>query len=267
MKLAIATIFYQSLKEIERLIQSIPSSDNATIDSFIWIDGIFKYTKEQNPQLPDLSDYEVIETIIDGMKDKPNIENIFKYKPNTTEFEKRNTYLETCKEENIDYLIIADSDEFFIYDPGTKPERSWELFRRNFEVLTRKNGFRHNIFSIRTLDIATNTKSDCPRCWYNPAQMRYIHGSHYFYANIETEQKIIENHIYRKLNYCAQSRGVVKGLTLAHSHDLRTNEQLQLREQYQKYLVTYESLIQNGYSHEKADKIAKANPSKDFNPT
>ena len=266
MRLAIATIFYNAKAELERLVKSIP---NNSVDCCIWIDGIFKYTKEQNPELSDLSNDDSIFSILGDMSNKPRIFNIYEYDSNFTEFNKRNHYLEICKVYDIDYLIIVDSDEFFVYPEGVTAERSWQLFRRNFEMLARKNSFQHNVFSIRSLDIATNTESHRPRCWYNPGDMSYVNLSHYHYGNIhnKTEFDKIQTAREQRLNYCQESRGVIKGITLAHSHDLRTKEQLQLREQYQRYLVKYESLVQNGYSHEKAHKIAKANPSKEFNPT
>lgn len=268
MKLAIGTIFYNSKAELERLLNSIPDK---AIDWFIGIDGIFQYTKEQNPNLPELSNDGSRELILSDTI-TPRISNIatwFENKSNSTEYEKRNKYLEICKKLEIDYLIIVDSDEYFVYPDGITPERSWDIFRKNFEMLARKNAFQHNVFSIRTYDPKTNSESSCPRCWYNPGDMSYVNLSHYNYGNIhnETEFDKIQTAREQRLNYCQESRGVIKGLTLAHDHSLRTKEQLRLREQYQRYLVTYESLVQNGYSHEKAHKIAKANPSKDFTPT
>jgi len=264
MKLAIATIFYNAKAELERLVKSIP---NNSVDCCIWIDGIFKYTKEQNPELSEYSNDDSVYSLLGDMSNKSNIFNIYEYDPNFTEFNKRNHYLEICKVYDIDYLIIVDSDEYFVYNEGITPERSWQLFRRNFEMLASKSGFRHNVFSIRTLDTKTNTDSSCPRCWYNPGDMRYLRNSHYHYGNVELDKKQIEIHEKNNLCFCQESRGVIKGLTLAHDHSLRTKEQLQLREQYQRYGVRYEELVQNGYSHEKAHRIASQNPSKDFNPT
>ena len=268
MKIAVATIFYNSKAELERLINSIPDK---AIDWFIGIDGIFKYTKEQNPELPELSNDGSNEIIInDLIGNIGRITNIASYRfnmPNSTEYEKRNKYLEICKSMEIDYLIIVDSDEYFIYNEGITPERSWQIFRRNFEQLAEKNAFRHNVFSIRSWDVASNSEAVRARCWYNPGDMRYIHNSHYHYYNEKTEQKDLEHCIQNRLTYCQSTRGVIKGLTLAHDHSLRTKEQLRLREQYQRYLITYESLVQNGYKPDEAHRLAKLNPSKDFNPT
>ena len=142
------------------------------------------------------------------------------------------------------------------------------MFKYNFEIFVRRNDFHHNVFSIREVDPITKLElAHRPRCWYNPGDMRYINNSHYHYANIETEKAEIENFKSRNIMYTQYSKAVIKGVYLAHDHSLRTKEQLLLREQYQRYLVTYESLVQNGYSHEKADKVAKQNPTKDFNPT
>lgn len=267
MKLAIGTIFYNSKAELKRLIESIPDK---AIDWFIGIDGIFQYTKEQNPNLSDLSNDGSRELFVSDMIDRTT--NIASYRfdmPNSTEYDKRNEYLNICRTMEIDYLIIVDSDEYFVYNEGISPERSWDIFKKNFEMLARKNGFKHNVFSIRTFNPNTNIESSCPRCWYNPADMSYVNLSHYHYGNIHNKEEFDKIQIAREqnLNFCQESKGVIKGLTLAHDHSLRSKKQLQIREKYQKYLVTYESLVQNGYSHDKAHKIAKLNPSNEFNPT
>jgi hypothetical protein len=261
MILGIGTIFHNSYSELKRLSESLPPN---SVDIWLCIDGIFNYSKEQNPELPDLSNDGSRELLLN----QKNIEQVHIFDmPRSSEFDKRNKYLEMCKQYNIDTLIITDSDEFFIVPEGVTPERSWDIFKRNFEMLASKNGYKHNVFSIRTLDIATNTDSVRARCWYNPADMRYVHNSHYHYYNTKTEQKDLEHCIQNRLTYCQSTRGVIKGLTLAHDHSLRSKEQLQLREQYQRFLVTYESLVQNGYTPEEAHKLAKSNPSKDYNPT
>src|SRR5688572_22608051 len=117
MKIAIATIFYNSFEEIKRLLDSIPVG---AIDYFIGVDGIFKYTKEKYPQLPEYSD--VYSRALILSKDEKFVPVLVE-KPNSTEFEKRNAYLETAEKlGDIDVLMIIDSDEMFLYDSGTKPE-------------------------------------------------------------------------------------------------------------------------------------------------
>ena len=55
---------------------------------------------------------------------------------------------------------------------------------------------------------------------------------------------------------------------MAHDHKLRTPQQQQLREKYQKYLVTYESLVQSyRFSREDTHKIALSKPDPHFLPT
>ena len=59
-----------------------------------------------------------------------NYPNVFiDYAPNLLEHEKRNRYLALCKDFKVDYLIIADSDEYFIDDCD------WEQFKKDLKTM------------------------------------------------------------------------------------------------------------------------------------
>ena len=264
MKITLATIFYNNYTELKRLIESIPKD---TIDYFIGIDGIFKYTQEQHLELPELSDDGSRQLFLTDGSDSKQYVSILVNCENKTEYEKRNRYLEICTNfDDIDCIIIVDTDELFFYEPGYTPEDSWNRFRKNLEFEMRRYP-GHNVFGIRYLDEA-GTDTYKPRVWVNPAKMRYVYGSHYNYANIETEAKDIEYFKSQNLQYCQQAQAIVKGVTLKHDHSLRSDEYQNRRKEYQKYLVKFESLVQSHkYTQEEAHKIAKENPSSDFQPT
>lgn len=264
MKIAIATIFYNNKPELQRLADSIP--DNV-VDYWICVDGPFRYNLDVNPELPHKSDDGSIDVIIES-RFKFNYGVVLHYKAGHTEFDKRNTYLENCQELGIDCLLIIDSDEYFIYpDDGKTPLECWQRFIKNLELETIKYP-HHNVYGIEALE-GIDTQTYRQRIWLNPGQMRYINGSHYHYANIETEQIDIENFAKYKQTYCQDARSIIKGgVILAHNQSLRTKEYQERRKQYQQYLVRYEELIQSyKFSKEDADKLAKDKPATTFNPT
>ena len=193
MKIALATIFYNNAKELERLVNSIPDK---TLGYFIGVDGIFRYIKEQHPDLSNLSVDGSREILLDQHHKK--FATCLFILDNSTEFDKRNTYLRVAEALEIDCIIIVDTDEMFYYEPGYTPEDSWNRFRKNLEFEMRRYP-GHNVFGIRYLDEA-GTDTYKPRVWVNPSKMRYVYGSHYNYANIETEAKDIEYFKSQNLN-------------------------------------------------------------------
>jgi hypothetical protein len=268
MKIAIATIFYNNCDELKRLFDSIPDK---AIDWFIGIDGIFKYTKEQHPELPDLSNDGSRQLILGekGPAERITTQAVtLVNNANTTEFEKRNRYLEICQEirDNIDCLIITDTDEYFIYPPGKNPIDCWNHLRKNIEIEMIQNA-NHNVYGIRYLEGDADTYK--PRIWVNPAKMRYVNGSHYHYANIETEKDTLETFKQNRINYVQNAAKILRGgVTMTHDHSLRSQDYQKRREEYQKYLVRYEELTQSyKFTQEECHQMAKANPDTDWEPT
>jgi hypothetical protein len=262
-KIALLLIFYNNKEEIQRLINSIPDK---VVDYFIAIDGIFQYQAEENPDLPMKSNDGSIQVITDSAS-KFNNSVVIHYKPGATEFDKRNTYLENCKKlGDVDVGIVTDSDEYFHYDIGYKPEDCWQRFRKNLEFEIRKHP-QHNVFGIDYIDEA-GTRTYKPRVWVNPHEMRYFYGSHYMYGNIKTDASIMEEFKKYKTCYCQPALALIKGLTLKHDHVLRSKEYQERRKKYQQYLVKYEELIQSHkFTFEEADKLAKEDPAIGFDPT
>jgi hypothetical protein len=259
LKIALLLIFYNNKKELERLVNSIP---NNAIDMIIAIDGIFKYTAEQNPNLSLLSNDGSREFLL-NQQSKYHI-CLFDM-PNVIEVDKRNKYLELAEKYNITVGIVCDSDEYFYYydkDPLTQ----WNKFRAEMEHFAKLNK-NHNIYSIKTILADDYALMEYPRVWYKPGDMRYFRNSHYHYLNIKNGE--YELHKDLKIMHTQQSMGTVQSLFLRHNHALRTEEQLKYRKDYQMYLINFEMLVQKNTPIETADLIAKKYPyptNRDYDP-
>lgn len=266
-KIALATIFYQCATELQRLVDSIPPK---VIDYWITVDGPFRYNLDMNPQLPHKSNDGSL-MVISNSAPKFNNAVIIEYKEGATEFDKRNTYLDICKKlkGEIDAIIIVDSDEYFIYSPGLEPLAAWQRFKKNIELEMIQHP-HHNVYGIPYVHKDSPSDTYKPRIWVHPEKMRYINGSHYHYANWETEKQDIENFAKYGSTYCTYARSIIKGgVIMTQDQNLRTQEYQDQRKRYQQYLVRYEELIQQSqkYTQEEADRIARESPSSDFDPT
>lgn len=254
LNIAILCNFYQAYRGLERLLNSIP---NDFIQYFIGIDGCYLYHKERNSDLPKLSTDGSRELILQTQ----NIpEKILVDFPNRLEHEKRNKYLEICEtyDKKIDVGIICDDDEFFIYPQEEDPIESFARFKKNIELTIQKHK-DHNVFSIRGLNMNANPPYDCayPRIFVNPGQMRYLQFSHYYYGNIYREKKEIEQFAAQRYIFVQYSAAIIKGIILAHSHDLRSKEYMKQREEYIEYLKRFEGLVQSYYfNSDQAHRLA-----------
>ena len=277
LKIAIATIFYQCKEEMQRLIDSIPPK---VVDTWICVDGPFRYNLDMNPDLSHKSDDGSLAVIYDSAP-KFIDSVILHHKPGSTEFDKRNTYLENCQKlGDINVLIIVDSDEMFVYPSGVKPLECWNRFKQNIEIEIIRNR-HHNVYGIPYFEevaatggedkwkavIGTTADTYKPRVWVNPGAMRYINNSHYNFANIYTQQKDIEDFKKNGLTYCQHVAKIIRGgIVLTQDQSLRTKEYQQQRKRYQQYLISLEPLVQTGKSFEEADKLAKEQPSENWDP-
>ena len=278
MKLAIATIYWNSRQGLKRLLKSIPPN---TLDYFIAIDGMFAFYSAQNYKRYnfDLSDPSHVPNYnsLDGSTEllqshfkDTNTKLILEQSAQPmTQVQKRNRYLEICDKQQVDitHLIIVDSDEFFHYPKDAqnnqaKQQEYWTQFKSNFTRLTTLDPDHHNVYSIKCIyaDQKPAIVMDRPRCWYNPGQMRYIRNSHYHYANIYTEQaKINYTPSYSKTRmYCQPPKYTLPDtVMLVHDPNILSTKQQKLRQLYKKYSHIYEQQILTGKTHKEADLIAR----------
>ena len=245
MKLALGLIYYQGKPELKLLLDSLPYNNGPYF--IIAIDCILKYTYEQNKELQLLSNDGSTELL----RSYRHAEVKIIHAGNRTEHEKRNRYLEMCEKLDIDYLIICDSDEYFIYEDLDcscirKRAKLWTRFRNNFEREAQYYNGHQNVFNIQMFDPRTNVKQDRPRCWYKPGEMRYLHRSHYHYGNVVRDKEAIDWAIKQGRTYLQYSKSSIKdgNIILANDLSLRNATELERREKYQRYLVNYEALVQ-----------------------
>lgn len=253
MNIALGTIFYNNKKDLLRLCNSIPKG---SINTFIGVDGIFNYNFGKDGNKTGLSNDGSREILYD-LEDK-GIKVHIASCANEIEVKKRNRYLELCEQNDIDLLIIVDSDEYFYYydkDPLTQ----WDKFRQEMEYFTNLNKDK-NVYSIKTILADDYALMEYHRIWYKPGEMRYFRGSHYHYLNMKNGEYEMANQ--HKMMHTQQSNGTIQSLFLRHNHGLRTKEQMEQRSNYQYYLINYEHLIQSHTPHETADQISRKYPYK-----
>ena len=251
MKIALGTIFYNTRDEIERQVDSVPEG---SITHYFGIDGIFNYNFGKDGNKVGVSgdgSRQVIKTL-----EKKDVEVVIDNCVNQTEFAKRNRYLELCEKYNIDVLIIIDSDEYFYYY-DKDPLEQWDKFRVEMEKFIKLNK-GHNTYSIKTILSDTYALMEYHRVWYKPGDLRYFRNSHYHWLNMKNGE--YELHKDNKIMQTQQSMGTITSLFLRHNHALRSEEQFQLRRNYQHYLINYETLVQKNTPHEMADLLAKKYP-------
>ena len=260
MNIALGTIFYNNKPELERQISTIPKG---SITHYFGIDGIFNYNfgKDGNDSgISNDGSYEVIKSLEDK-----GVKVHISYRPNTIEVVKRNRYLELCEKYDIDVLIICDSDEFFYYYDHD-PAEQWDKFRQEITNLVKINP-KQNVYSIKTILSDDYALMEYHRVWYRPGDMRYFRNSHYHYLNMKNgEYESVKDN---KTMHTQQSIATIQSLFLRHNHALMTKEQLQLKKDYQYYLINFETLVQKNTPIETADLIARKYPypsNKEYDP-
>jgi hypothetical protein len=174
-----------------------------------------------------------------------------------SEIDKRSRYLELCRRYDCNYLLIVDSDEFFIYD---NKATDWPVFWKNFLNRVIQYG-GHNVFSLNTIVNEYGKIMKYPRCWYDPGAMIYRDGLHWTFANFLKGQHL-ETALAVRTQY---SLATVEGATLKHDHGLRTDKDMKDREKYDNWLVAFEKNLMNGMSKEEAAKAANEKPAEHRN--
>ena len=219
-KLAAGICFYEkSLETVKRCIESI--KDN--VDYIFAIDG--RFTDENGKALfPDaepLSPKYVRDYLL-------TIPNLILVSYPATEIQKRQRYLDMCKQFECDYLLIIDTDEFLL------PESDWNQFIANLS----KCNDEINIYSIKCKYgyPEHNDTSNSPRLWYKPYDMEY-HVAHCLFKNKVTG----------KIQKSSSSGPLIEGLMLAGDDSLRDRTYQIQSFEYQTYLIQDEHDVREEY--------------------
>lgn len=256
-KLAAGIVAYHDAKGLQRLLDSIHEG----VDLSIVIDGKF-------PQYPDKSDLSQ-----DGMREIAlSYDNTLLIDFPAPEYDKRSKYLDVCEEQNVDYLLILDTDEY------AETGADWKAFRKNMvQAAEVKHQKMYNVFAVlmeinsaeyrKTLedkpyllwqkDTVTNIEYGYyPRLWYKPEQMMYAKGCHYMFKNKDPKNRLH----FQETNAAME---IVEGVRFLHRNAHRSEDQLNARKSYQlDFLVPYEQKITSTwYSYYSWPGIDSAVPS------
>jgi len=218
--LAVGYNFYEkSLATVHRGIESVKSH----VDYIFAIDG--RYTDEYGVALfPDTEplSHEIVRRYL------KSIPNVILVDLPATEIQKRQRYLDMCREYDCEYLIILDGDEFVL------PESYWQSFKHNLEQCvpdTNVYGIKYE-YSYPQHHDATNY----PRLWFRPWEMEYFHAHCLF-----------KNRITGRVQKSSSGVPCIEGIRMAGDDTLRNREyQLQSFE-YQTWLIEHEQEIREEY--------------------
>lgn len=249
--IASGTVFYNDVKSLERTLESLKDK----VDWMICVDGRFKHFKDGNSS---------------GLSRDKSRELVRSYDnailidmPHTYEIQKRQAYVDYCNSmfrnaQKINYLLIVDSDEYVLeYDQTT--------FEKEIDIISKPPYAQYNVFAIM-LEInsgkyshivhkftgGNNPRTTTPnnrqfahssRLWQRPYEMEY-NMTHYNFRNKHPSSSLH----YQESN-CAVK--IVNGMKLGHDHVLRDDKHLDMRYQYQKWLVEFEQKKLKNYVHEK----------------
>lgn len=243
LKIGVGIIFYEAVDELERTLGSLLPSylgnlNRRTVDYIFLIDGSFGYngSKLSSPET-----LEMIESLTKIFKEDYGIEIIYiDDQAGETEYSKRQRYLELCAAYECNVLMIIDSDEYVFEDPRLEITKNWKQFR---EELLEAFVLNHNVFSINCVFTEYGQTSPYPRIWIRPEQMTYYNLSHYKFIN--WTEKDEHKKAFQEYFQTQGSYKTLKGITLKHDHNLRTNDHFEHRQEYRNYISQYEKILED----------------------
>lgn len=211
MLVAVGCVFFQDKDGLERLLDSCYEN----VDYIFLIDGRCKLYESTFPFSTD--NYE------DILEKYPNV--VVDVAADLLEHEKRNHYLKMCKEFDIDFLLIADSDEYF-YDCN------WNKFRDELKDLN--DDYIYNIKNYMYNPIMDSIiPVDNPRLWRKPGLLEYKNGRIYQFGLRDSGNHELQ----------VARRGIYS-IKLYHDSHLRNDERKEKHDAYIKRLEEYEQFKQ-----------------------
>jgi len=209
--------FYEdSLETVKRAIESVKDH----VRHIYAIDGKFEFY--DSPDL--LSSHEVR----NYLRSIPNVYLIDF--PNRKENEKRQQYLDLCKKNLSDWLLILDADEYIT------EETNWDEVYENLLKDTNKDK-TPTIFGVTMKPYDGSTKEfGYPRLWRAPYLIEYL-KTHNFWQ-FKTTGEIFRSSI---------SWPIVKNIFMKGNDKLRDKEYLDKSYDYQLKLMKYEKPFKDEY--------------------
>ena len=199
MKIGVGYCYYNDVESIKR---GLPTFVNE-VDLVFAVDG--KFSLRDGPDYSTDGSTEFIESF----------DNIIVRKFVGMEHDKRQQYIEMAKENNVDVLIIIDSDEYVA-------EADWDKFKENLEKIM---GSEQNIHGVNFFTDGNITQY--PRVWIRPHQIRYWNAHCLFEVN---------GNVMRSPK-CLKP---VEGILFKMDDGLRSEEYLKDTSEYQSKMIQYE---------------------------
>ena len=215
MKFGIGLTFYNDYLNIKRLLDSVKKGEElGVISGIIAVDGRYPGFRSDNGT--GLS--------IDGSREllKAHRNVTLIDMPNRAQVAKRNKYLSMSKKLGFDFLIIADSDEYFV-------NMDWLTFQYAAQKQARLDDYLYRIYDVRCDGDVWNI-GERPRLWFRPWQVRYD-IKHYRW--IIKAKKHHDRPVYE--GQCGHA--LIPGCTLRHDHALRTEERTEMMLKYEDWLI------------------------------
>ena len=131
----------------------------------------------------------------------------------------RQIYLDLCGRNNIDFLIIADTDEYF-------HDCDWEAFKEERERVCNSD-FVYNIKNYTEIG-GLLLPLDQPRLIKNPSMVHYLNGHHYQIAVNGTDEAIT-------------AKDTLYSIKLCHDPSIRSPERKEKHDKYIRWLKRYEA--------------------------
>src|ERR1043166_5619692 len=135
------------------------------------------------------------------------------------EYMQRQIYLDLCRECHVDYLIIADTDEYF-------HDCDWEAFKEERERICNSD-FVYNIKNYTEIG-GLLLPLDQPRLIKNPSMVHYLNGHHYQIAVNGTDEAIT-------------AKDTLYSIKLCHDPSIRSPERKEKHDKYIRWLKRYEA--------------------------
>ncbi len=199
MKIGVGYCYYQDVDSIKRGITTFV--DN--VDFIFAIDG--KFSLREGKDYSDDGSTEYLE----------QFDNVIIEKFVGMEYDKRQKYIDLAVKNNVDVLIIIDSDEYV-------SKADWNLFRKNLEKILDSPDNIHGVNFFTDGNI-----TQYPRIWIRPHQIKYWNAHCLFEVN---------GNVIRS----PKNLKPVDGITLEMNDNLRTEDYLKKTSEYQYKMIEKE---------------------------
>ena len=236
LKIGIGLSFYEDFDSLRRMLMSCQSYP---IDLIIAVDGIYKGYPAKN--------FDSSKKVIDLFKafQTPVLHQSF---PNFNQNAKRQVYFDLSKANDLDVIIVMDTDEYFLHD-----QTNWPLFMEDLEQ--KINNDAHTWRRAYCLPVYLKDKGtqqmeqgyyeNLPRIFYKPWELRYV-DDHYTIRNKTTGVMMT-----------FEGNSVISNIAMGHDHDLRTKEYNANTKKYEEELIEYENSVRDKRKDEFSNEIYK----------